>query len=81
MARIECKCGQIIWNGETPNDIEFWAYSDRTMDSILMSDSVSSQDFSVNADYNVWLCPLCRRLYIFNGKDSVPLYVYTPEEN
>ncbi|MBO6230524.1 MAG: hypothetical protein J6O50_08135 [Ruminiclostridium sp.] len=81
MARIECKCGQIIWNGETPNDIEFWAYSDRTMDSILMSDSVSSPDFSANADYNVWLCPLCRRLYIFKGKDNVPLYVYTPEEN
>ncbi len=70
-----------MWNGETPNDIEFSVFSDKTMDRVLSVDSIPTIELAGNADYNVWRCPFCKRLYIFNGKDSEPLYVFKPEGN
>lgn len=79
MARLECKCGHVMWNGETPNDIEYFVFSDITMDKILSADCVSTIELANKADYNVWCCPECRRLYVFCGSEREPKYVYSPE--
>ena len=80
MARLECRCGHVMWNGETPNDIEFSVFSDKTMDKILSADSISTLKLAEKADLNVWLCPECRRLYVFRSNESEPKYVYKPEK-
>ena len=80
MSRLECKCGHTLWNGETPNNIEYWVYSDKTIDSILKSDVIDTLALNNLFDYNIWRCPECKRLYIFNKNESVPKYVYTQEK-
>ena len=35
MAKLGCKCGHILWNGECPNDIQYWVYSDKKLDKIF----------------------------------------------
>lgn len=30
--RLQCKCGNVMWNRQTPNDIEYKVFSDRRMD-------------------------------------------------
>lgn len=76
MARLECKCGCVMWNGETPNDIEFSVFSDKTMNNILSDDSILTLDLANKADYNVWCCPECKRLYIFKENDLSVKYIY-----
>ena len=66
MARILCKCGTHMWNGETPNDIQFWAYSDRMMDKIREKDTVDVIELSSMENFEIWLCPDCKRLHIFD---------------
>ncbi len=35
MSKLVCKCGQIMWNGNTPNDVELWVYTDKQLCTIL----------------------------------------------
>ena len=82
MAHLVCKCGHDMWNGESPNDIEFWVFSDKTMDEMSYEDNIPFLSLFNKEDYNVWLCPKCRRLYVFDEKVSAdkPICVYKPEE-
>ena len=81
MAHFVCRCGYDMWNGETPNDIEFWVYSDKTMDKLSFEDNIPFLSLCNKDDYNVWRCPKCRRLYVFDEKGGVePKYVYKPED-
>lgn len=77
MARLTCKCGFTMWNGSTPNGIEFTAFSDarlcRLEDALpaLPSDPLFLlMDLMDQADYEVWRCPQCRRLYVFDRQDG-----------
>ena len=80
MARIGCKCGRTMWNGETPNDIEFHVMSDRRLCDIQQADSIGTVEMADSFDYNVWRCPDCGRLYVYDDKGSSALFVYTIEE-
>ncbi|MDR2532566.1 MAG: hypothetical protein LBC82_06970 [Oscillospiraceae bacterium] len=70
-------------NTSCPNDIQYHVYSDRTMDKILENDTVDVLDLSGIYDYEVWLCPKCKRLYIFEpfvrGEDKPVKYIYKLE--
>ena len=80
MARLSCKCGYSMWNGICPNDIEYWVYSDRQMDSILDKDTISTLELMDLHTFNVWRCPQCKRLYIFDNDRTEALYIYNLEE-
>ena len=79
-----CKCGRDMWNGQTPNDIEFAVYSDRHMDKILEQDEISTVKMCMQKDYDVWRCPECGRLYVFRNESgdagNKVFCVYKPEE-
>lgn len=76
-----CKCGENMWNGNIPNDIEYWVYSDKQSDKILENDIISTLELGMSYDYNVWRCPKCNRLYVFeNGRNEV-IAVYKLEDN
>ena len=96
MAHLGCKCGYSMWNGYTPNDIEFTVFSDRRLcelaENLPASFSVPMEcplnfndlmDLVDMADYEVWRCPKCGRLYIFdNQNDSDKAkFVYQLEED
>lgn len=82
MSRIVCKCGQIMWNGNTPNDIELWAHTDNQLCTILEKDEISTLDLANSYNYNIWCCPVCKRLYVFDEQESCikPKYIYRLEE-
>ena len=46
MARFGCRCGETLWNGRTPNDIQLYVFTDRQMDKILESNSMETLDVS-----------------------------------
>ena len=79
-----CRCGRDMWNGQTPNDIEYAVYSDRRMDKILEQDEISTVKMCMQKDYDVWRCPDCGRLYVFKNVSgdagNKVLCVYKPEE-
>ena len=78
MARMRCKCDEIMSNGLAPNDIQYWVYSDRAMDSIE-SETIDVVEFWGKADYEVWLCPKCKRLYVFGKDRNIVKFVYQLE--
>ena len=80
MAKIGCKCGSVLWNGECPNDIQYWVYSDFKMDEIFENDVIDVMKLSEIFDYEVWLCPDCKRLYLFEEDSTKVKYVYQLEE-
>ena len=53
-----------MWNGEAPNDIQFWVYSDRKMDTIQENDTVDVIELSSMEDFEVWLCPEFKGLHV-----------------
>lgn len=77
MARLQCKCGNILWDGETPNNIQFHVFSDKQMDQILENDTISTVDlFTKMEEYEVWRCPQCKRLYVFEENSKEAKYIY-----
>lgn len=76
-----CKCGNDMWNGQIPNDIEFSVYSDRRMCEILENDTVDTIDLAQMNEYDVWRCPECGRLYVFEKSNNKVLRCYKPEDD
>lgn len=82
MSRLLCKCGETMWNGLTPNDINVWCYTDRRLDEILAEDSISTLELANLWNYEVWVCPCCKRLYVFeNSERNKVKYVYALERD
>ena len=89
MARLLCKCGETLSNGLAPNDIQYWVYSDITMDKIAEKNCIDVVELWGNRfDYDVWRCPKCKRLYVFELQKNIdppiyknaPTYVYKLED-
>ena len=70
-----------MWNGESPNNIQLWVYSDRKMDKILEKDTIDVIELSNMEDFEVWLCPNCKRLSVFEPGSSSVKYTYQLENS
>lgn len=79
MARMACKCGTILSNSETPNDIQLRVYLDREWDAILEKDTIETWKIPLPA-YDVWKCPTCGRIYVFSDSSGNATKVYRLEE-
>lgn len=93
MAHLDCRCGYSMWNGATPNNIEFYAFSDIRYCELVDKPPFFSgdpdrflyeiMDWMDMADYEIWRCPECGRLYVFDRQDD-PVrvkYVYKLEKS
>ena len=78
MARFPCRCGETLWNGMAPNDIQLRVFSDREWDQIINIGMIDSFDLP-DPKYDVWRCPKCERVYVFDGENVIKKYVL--EEN
>ncbi|EBF5850523.1 hypothetical protein HZU95_002883 [Listeria monocytogenes] len=76
--RFQCKCGEILSNSMSPNDIELRVYTDKEWDELTNLGMIDSVDIPF-PKLDVWRCPVCKRLYVFDG-DKLK-YQYALEEN
>lgn len=79
MARMLCRCGEILSTTAVPNDIELWVYTDREWDKIIEPDTIHPWLIPLPT-YSVWRCPKCKRIYCFPKGSDEPEIVYIPEE-
>jgi len=70
MARYTCKCGETMSNTLAPNDIQYRIYSDKEWDDIINIGEMDSIDLPFPS-VDVWRCPKCERLYVFNEEGRV----------
>jgi len=78
MARMNCKCGEILSNSMAPNDIELRVYTDRELEKILEVDTIEAWKFPL-PNRNVWRCPKCERVYVFEEGNDTAIKVYALE--
>ena len=74
MASFICKCGKRLSNTESPNDIQLRVYTDSEWDSILEHDTIETWKISQPKN-DVWRCPTCERVYVFQNSKLVRTYV------
>ena len=72
--RFLCKCGKMLSNTQAPNDIEWTVFADREWDNIINIGMIDSGDLP-DPKYDVWRCPNCERVYVFNGNRLIKYYV------
>lgn len=80
MARMECKCGQVLSTSAAPNEVQYRVYSDWEWDRILSVDSIEAWKFPM-PEYDVWRCTNCERVYVFAGGYGKAIKVYRLEED
>jgi len=64
MARVECKCGEILSNHYVPNDVQLWVYTCGEWSSISENTAIVGWLFP-SPSYDVWRCPTCERIYVY----------------
>ena len=79
MARMNCKCGEILSNSLVPNDIEMVVYTSKEWDEILKEDTIETWKIPL-PKYDVWKCPKCGRIYVFKEGTDKAIKVYKIEE-
>jgi len=74
MANYNCKCGNRLTNQSVPNDIELYVFTDREWDDIINLGMIDSLDLP-DPKYDVWICPKCEKIYVFNENSLIKYYV------
>jgi hypothetical protein len=77
MAKMLCRCGKLLSNSISPNDVELYVYTDSEHQAIYMSDG-KLEDLPL-PKYDVWRCPECERIYFFEKNKVIKTYVLEPE--
>lgn len=75
MAKMICKCGYLLSNSDAPNDVQLRVYTDKEWDSILSSEEINTWMIPL-PKYDVWRCPSCKRIYVFEDNNDVPIMIY-----
>ena len=76
---MNCKCGEVLSNSMSPNDIQLRLYTDKEWDSIMEKDTIETWKIPLPA-HDVWKCPNCKRIYIFEDGVDKPAKIYNLEQ-
>lgn len=79
MARMMCRCGEVLSTVQAPNDIQLRMYTDREWDKIIADDTIHPW-LIPHPKYDVWRCPRCKRLNFFADGSNKPEVVYVIED-
>jgi phage FluMu protein Com len=76
MAHYICKCGENLWNGLCPNDIQIHVFKEEIWNQAVKNEI---ELYLVDGDYDIWKCPECNRVYSFknNRVDKMFVIEYT----
>jgi hypothetical protein len=66
MAHFLCNCGEDLWNGRFPNDIEIRVFKKESWDRLLKN---NTELVYMNEEYDIWKCPKCNRVYSFKNNE------------
>lgn len=80
MARLNCKCGEILSNSMVPNDIELRVYTEKEWDEIMSVDNINTWEIPMPKK-DVWKCPKCQRIYVFDEDSDKAIKIYKVEED
>ncbi|MEW4415263.1 hypothetical protein [Clostridium sp. AN503] len=80
MAKMNCKCGYILSTMQAPNDIQLRVYTDREWEEILDCDIIEPWKIPL-PQYDVWKCPNCNRIYVFEEGKDMPIMKYVLEKD
>lgn len=80
MARFGCRCGTILSNSLAPNDVELKVFTDKEWDDIINLGMIDSVDLP-DPKHDVWRCPTCERIYVFDGNKVIKCYVLEQMNN
>lgn len=78
MARIQCKCGEVLTNTKVPNDIEWVVYSEAEWEEIINQEMIDPINMPL-PKHEVWRCTSCERIYVFRQGENTPIKVYRLE--
>ena len=79
MASMICNCGNRLSNHEIPNDIQLIVYTDKEWDMITSYEEIKPWMIP-RPTYDVWRCPDCGRIYVFDDNYNGPIYIYKLEK-
>jgi len=71
MAKVQCRCGEILSNHQFPNDIELIVYTSRQWESV---EKALSYEDTPEPDFDVWKCSNCERLLFFDEGKLIKTY-------
>ncbi|MBS7531581.1 hypothetical protein IC619_013925 [Hazenella sp. IB182353] len=73
--KYECICGEILWDGNIPNNIDLHVYTDKEMDKIISMGQIDTLDIP-DPEHKIWRCSCCQRIYVFekNGTKIIQRY-------
>lgn len=80
MARMQCSCGALLSNGQAPNDIELVVYTDREWEAMFECEQIEPWKIPP-PKYDVWRCPECKSIYVYEKGSDRPVMVYRLEKN
>lgn len=72
--RFQCKCGEVLSNSLSPNEVELRVFTDKEWDSIINNDKIEPTEISL-PKLDVWKCPTCKRIYVFDENELKYRYV------
>lgn len=75
-----CRCGNILSNGDAPNDIELVVYTDRQWEEEINLGIINSIEIP-SPKYSVWRCPKCERIYVFEAGNNEAIKIYALEND
>lgn len=78
--RMICKCGETLSTSMAPNDIQLRVYTDGEWDDIVDMGVVDTINIP-HPKYNVWRCPECERIYVFEGAKNKAIKIYGIEKD
>ncbi len=77
--RFECRCGKTLSNSTNP-EIDYRIYSHEEWVDIINDDSIVEPILIPYPKHTVWVCPNCKRAYVWKtGKFNVQ-YMYEIEK-
>jgi hypothetical protein len=77
MAKFVCRCGNALSNSVAPNDVQLRVYTDEEWDTIIQSEG-KLEDLPLPKN-DVWRCPMCERIYFFEGDEVIKVFALEPE--
>lgn len=77
---MNCKCGYILSTTQAPNDIQLRVFTDKEWDRILNCETIETWKIPL-PKYDVWKCPNCNRIYVFEEGKDVPIMKYVLEKD
>lgn len=82
MARIRCRCGEVLNDFQIPSDIIIRAFPDKQFDDLLnYIGRDKPDDWPPEPQIEIWCCPVCGRMHVFKNGSLSPIVYKIEDDN